>query len=74
MRLIHYGQFAGMCTVKIDGKFYQLPSVIDLDSPCAKRRYRCPNGVINEQSTDGTQYFSFTHQHFYKLGRQLAKM
>jgi hypothetical protein len=40
----------------------------------AKRRYRCPNGVTNEQSTDSTEYFSFTQQHFYELGRQLARL
>ncbi len=74
MQLIHYGKYARMCTVAVDGKFYQLPTVVDLDSPFARRRYRCPNGVTNERSTDGTRYFSFTQQHFYKLGQQLCKL
>ncbi len=74
MQLINYGKYAGMCTVRVNGKFYQLPTVIDLDSPYARRRYRYPNGVINERSTDGTRYFSFTQQHFYKLGQQLSKL
>jgi hypothetical protein len=79
MRLIHYGHFAGMCTVTVDGKFYQLPTVIDLDSHYGRSRFNGKKyddlGFQHvEQSTDLSQMRDFRDQHFYKLGQQLAKL
>jgi len=79
MRLIHYGQYAGCCTVTVDGKFYQLPTVIDLDSRYAQSRldgkkYDDLGFQHAELSTDLSEMRDFRDQHFYKLGRQLVRL
>lgn len=73
MRLVHFGKYAGMCTVKVDSKFYLLPTVIAFDSYYARHKKK-DGSFLLERSTDSSTVRDFTEQDFYQLGKQLAKL
>lgn len=58
--------------VAVDNNYYILPTAIDIDSSYVRQSKRA-NGEITERSINAQQYWTFTAQDFYKLGKQLSK-